>query len=302
MNLVSATVQSDNTVYAQLDLDVGPDAVRQAAYDLGITTKLDGYPAEGLGGLRLGVSPLEMANAYATIADGGVRHKPIAIKRVVFPDGKSEDLGKPIGKRTFTDGVAYEATKILEQNVQRGTGTAAAIGCPVAGKTGTVDDYTDAWFIGYTPHLTSAVWVGYPNQKVPMYSVHGIRVAGGTFPAQIWHDYMSKVVGGDCSSFNQPTQSPSFSPFFGKYSRSGGGYGYGNGSTDSGNGNGNGNGAANGNGGTGPGTGAYNNRRYYESPPQAAPKVTPPPRSRGGGGGGGHGNGGGNAAGGTSPG
>jgi penicillin-binding protein 1A len=297
MNLVSATLQSDNTVYAQLDLDIGPDAVRQAAYDLGITTKLDGYPAEGLGGLRLGVSPLEMSSAYATIASGGIRHKPIAIKRVVFPDGKSEDLGKPIGKRTFTDGVAYEATKILEQNVQRGTGTAAAIGCPAAGKTGTVDDYTDAWFIGFTPHLTSAVWVGYPNQKVPMYSVHGIRVAGGTFPAQIWHDYMSNVVGGDCSSFNQPSQSASFSPFFGKYSRSGSGYGYGSGSTD--NGNGNGNGAANGNGGTGAGTGAYNNRRYYETPPQAAPKVSPPPRSRRGGG---NGNGGGNAAGGTAPG
>ena len=166
MNLVTATLQSDNTVYAQLDLDVGPDAVRQAAYDMGITTKLDGYPAEGLGGLRLGVSPLEMANAYATIASFGIRHKPIAVKKVVFPDGKSEDLGKPKGKRTFSQGTAWEATKILEQNIQRGTGTGANIGCPAAGKTGTVDDWTDAWFIGYTPKLTTATWVGYPNQKV----------------------------------------------------------------------------------------------------------------------------------------
>jgi penicillin-binding protein 1A len=299
MNLVTATVQSDNTVYAQLDLDVGPDAVRQAAYDLGITTKLDGLPAEGLGGLRLGVSPLEMATAYATIASGGKRHKPIAIKRVVFPDGKSEDLGKPVAKRTFSEGVAYEATKILEQNVQRGTGTAAAIGCPAAGKTGTVDDYTDAWFIGFTPHLTSAVWVGYPNQKVPMYSVHGIRVAGGTFPAQIWHDYMSKAVGGDCASFPPPSQTASFQPFFGKYSRTGSsGYGYGGGGNGGGGANGNGGG---GNGGGGGGTG-YNNRQIYESPPQAAPQT-----GGGGGGGGkgrkgGGGKGGGNAAGGTSPG
>ncbi|TML28499.1 MAG: penicillin-binding protein [Actinobacteria bacterium] len=275
MNLVNATLQSDNTVYAQLDLDVGPDAVRQAAYDLGITTKLDGLPAEGLGGLRLGVSPLEMATAYATVASGGIRHQPLAIKKVVFPDGKSEDLGRPVGKRTFSQGVSYEATKILEQNVQRGTGTAANIGCPAAGKTGTVDDYTDAWFIGFTPHLTSAVWVGYPNQKVPMYSVHGIRVAGGTFPAQIWHDYMSKAVGGDCSDFTVPSQQATFQPFFGKYTRngsSGGGFNGGNG------GGGNG-GSANGTGGPGTGTGAYNNRQFYEAPPQ------PPPTTGGGGGG-----------------
>jgi penicillin-binding protein 1A len=308
MNLVSATLQSDNTVYAQLDLDVGPDAVRQAAYDLGITTKLDGLPAEGLGGLRLGVSPLEMADAYATVASGGVRHKPIAIKKVVFPDGKSEDLGRPQGKRTFSQGVAYEATKILEQNVQRGTGTAAAIDCPAAGKTGTVDDYTDAWFIGFTPHLTSAVWVGYPNQKVPMFSVHGIRVAGGTFPAQIWHDYMSKAVGGNCVDFNPPAQPATFQPFFGRYSRTGAsGFGGGNDNGNGGGGGGNGNGKTGG-AGTGGGTGAYNNRQIYESPPQPAPRVG----GGGGGGGGGHhggggeghggGHGGGNAAGGTAPG
>jgi penicillin-binding protein 1A len=311
MNLVNATLQSDNTVYAQLDLDVGPDAVRQAAYDLGITTKLDGLPAEGLGGLRLGVSPLEMADAYATVASGGIRHKPIAIRKVVFPDGKSEDLGKPKGKRTFSQATTYEATKILEQNVQRGTGTAASIGCPAAGKTGTVDDYTDAWFIGFTPHLTSAVWVGYPNQKVPMYSVHGIRVAGGTFPAQIWHDYMSKAVGGDCADFTAPSQSAKFEPFFGKYARTGssgdryygpsggGGGGYGGGGNGGG-GNSTGTGGGTGGGGT---TGNYGNRQVYESPPQSAPQT-------GGGGGGGHGNGhggghgggGGGAGGGTAPG
>ena len=234
MNLVTATLQSDNTVYAQLDLDVGPDAVRQAAYDMGITTKLDGYPAEGLGGLRLGVSPLEMANAYATIASFGIRHKPIAVKKVVFPDGKSEDLGKPKGKRTFSQGTAWEATKILEQNIQRGTGTGANIGCPAAGKTGTVDDWTDAWFIGYTPKLTTATWVGYPNQKVPMLSVHGIRVAGGTIPASIWHDYMANVATKDCSDFQPPAGSANFQPFFGKYS-SNGYSGGGGSSSDSGN-------------------------------------------------------------------
>src|SRR6185503_11943699 len=132
MNLVRATTQSDNTVYAQLILDVGPDAVKQAAKDLGITSHLDGYPAEGLGGLRLGVSPLEMANAYATIASGGMRHKPIAVRKVVFPDGKSEDLGKPRGVRKFSQGVTYEATKILEQNLHSGTAVDANYGCPAA--------------------------------------------------------------------------------------------------------------------------------------------------------------------------
>ncbi len=305
MNLVSATLQSDNTVYAQLDLDVGPDAVRQAAYDMGITTKLDGYPAEGLGGLRLGVSPLEMADAYATIASFGVRHKPIAVKKVVFPDGKSEDLGKPKGKRTFSQGVAWEATKILEQNIQRGTGTGANIGCPAAGKTGTVDDWTDAWFIGFTPKLTTATWVGYPNQKVSMSSVHGIQVAGGTIPASIWHDYMSSVATKDCSDFQPPAGSASFQPFFGKYSTngySGGGGNYGgNDQQDQSQNDSQRNGQGNDNGGGG--GGGYD-PNLYESPPQAAPETQAP--STGGGGkdkGGGKDNGGGGGkTGGTSPG
>ncbi|MEA2459189.1 MAG: penicillin-binding protein, partial [Thermoleophilaceae bacterium] len=104
--LTEATVKSDNSVYAQLDVDVGPDKVAETAKLMGITTKLDGVPSEGLGGLRLGVSPLEMASAYATLAAGGIRSEPQAIKKVVFPDGKSDDLGKPKRKRVFSDGVA----------------------------------------------------------------------------------------------------------------------------------------------------------------------------------------------------
>src|SRR5213078_2109290 len=93
MNLVQATLHSDNTVYAQLILDVGPKAVRETAKMMGIKTHLDALPAEGLGGLRLGVSPLEMADAYATLASNGIRNEPEAITRVVFPDGKTDDLG-----------------------------------------------------------------------------------------------------------------------------------------------------------------------------------------------------------------
>lgn len=262
MSLTRATLSSDNTVYAQLILDIGPKAVCETAKLMGITTKLDCYPAEGLGGLRLGVSPLEMANAYATLASGGVRNEPKAIKKVVFPDGKSDDLGKPKRKRVFSDGVAYEVTKILEQNVQGGTGTAANIGCTAAGKTGTTDNFNDAWFVGYTPHLASAVWVGYPNALVSMSATRIGAVAGGTWPAMIWHDYMNVAKGDDCDSFPEPTEPAQFQPFFGKYSRTGatgtGGYYDGTGTS------------AGGDDYTG-----YD-PRLYESPPQDAPTTDQP--------------------------
>src|SRR4051812_24199910 len=217
MNIVQATLKSDNTVYAQLDLDVGPKEVRKTAKMMGIKTQLDGLPAEGLGGLRLGVSPLEMADAYATLASGGVRNEPIAIRKVVFPDGKSEDLGKPQRKRVLSDGVAYEVTKILEQNMRSGTAVRANIGCPDAAKTGTTDAYNDAWLVGYTPKLATAVWMGYPNALVSMPGVQG-----GSYPAGIWHAYMSVAHGGDCSDFPQPKQPVHFLPFYGYYAESGG--------------------------------------------------------------------------------
>src|SRR4051795_4430481 len=220
-NLVQATLKSDNSIYAQLDVDVGPKKVAETAHLLGIKTDLDGIPSEGLGGLRLGVSPLEMANAYATLAAGGIRSEPQAITKVAFPDGKVDKIGKPKRKRVLTDGEAYEVTKILEMNVQKGTGTHANFGCPAAGKTGTTDNFNDAWFVGYTPDLASAVWVGYPNKLVEMRSVHGISVAGGTFPAQIWHDYMNVAHGSDCNSFPRPQHPASFSSFYGGHSANG---------------------------------------------------------------------------------
>jgi len=230
MNLVRATLRSDNTVYAQLDLDLGPKSVAETAKSMGITTKLDGYPAEGLGGLTRGVSPLEMANAYATLASGGMRNKPIAILRVKFPDGEVEELGKPKRERVLSDAQAYEVTKILKQNVTGGTGRAANIGCPSAGKTGTTDNFNDAWYDGFTPYLATAVWVGYPDALREMRSVHGISVAGGTFPAQIWKKFMDVAKGSNCGDFPQPKSRISWSPFFGRYSKGGSGYGSGDGS------------------------------------------------------------------------
>ena len=193
VTLTRATLASDNSVYAQLILDVGPKAVCGAAKRLGIMTKLDCYPAEGLGGLTRGVTTLEMAGAYGTLASGGVRHRPTGIERVVFPDGKSETLTNPKGKRVMTDGQAYEVTRILEMNVQSGTGTNANFGCPAAGKTGTTDEAKDAWFVGYTPKLSAAVWVGYPDAGVAMPGAQG-----GTMAAPVWNAFMTPAHGDFC--------------------------------------------------------------------------------------------------------
>jgi penicillin-binding protein 1A len=216
VSLTRATLSSDNTVYAQLILDLGPKKVCETAQLLGITTKLDCYPAEGLGGLTLGVTPLEMAGAYATLASGGIRHRPTGIERVVFPDGKSENLASAKGKRVLTDGEAYEVTKVLKMNVQSGTGTAANYGCPAAGKTGTTDEAKDAWFVGYTPKLSAAVWVGYPDAGVAMPGAQG-----GTYAAPVWHAFMLPAHGDYCDDFPEPTEPAEFSPFFGKYSSTG---------------------------------------------------------------------------------
>ena len=221
MNLVRATTKSDNSVYQQLGLDIGPDAVKEAAEEMGITSKLEGYPGEILGGLGYCCSPLEMANAYATIASGGLRNKPIAIERVVFPDGTEDDLGKRKRVRAFEDGVTAKVTDILEQNMTGGTGTAAQIGCPAAGKTGTTDNHTDAWFVGFTPNLTTSVWVGFPESRIEMYPpTTPISVAGGTYPAQIWSAYMKQAKKG-CSDFPEPKTPFEAAPFFGRYATTG---------------------------------------------------------------------------------
>lgn len=206
ISVAQATLQSDNSVYAQLDLEVGPEKVRDAAYAAGIKTPLQAYPAEGLGGLERGVSPLEMANAYATFAAGGIRSQPVAITRVDFPDGKQGYPEKRRARRVFSDGIAAVVTDILGDNLTQGTGTRAQFGCPAAGKTGTTDAFTDAWLVGYTPHLATSVWVGYPDSKVSMTNVHGIPVNGGSFPAAIWGQYMATARGDDCSDFPVPSE------------------------------------------------------------------------------------------------
>jgi len=225
-DLVQATLSSDNSVYQQLALDIGPDKVKDTARDMGIKAKLFGYPGEVLGGLKYGVSPLEMATSYATLANGGYRVRPTAIRKVTFPDGHSERPRrfKPRRTKEFEPWMTYEVTKILQQNMTSGTGTQAQIGCPAAGKTGTTDNHGDAWFVGYTQRLSTAVWVGYPEARVPMLTeYHGARVAGGTYPAEIWGGYMQQATGGSCPEFKDPDTPPQWTPFDGKYATDGGG-------------------------------------------------------------------------------
>ncbi|HEX6205180.1 MAG TPA: transglycosylase domain-containing protein [Solirubrobacterales bacterium] len=202
-NLESATWHSVNVVFAQLDLDVGPEDVTEMAHDLGIEAELQSVPAEGLGGLGYGVTPLEMASAYATIANGGVHHASTAVSRVEFPDGKEDDFEKDSGKRVLTEGQAYEVTRILEGVITQGTGAGyTSMGCSdAAGKTGTSEELSDAWFVGYTPLFSTAVWVGHPTSRE--YTGYGGPTAG-----PIWANYMSSATEGDCPEFEVPSSLP----------------------------------------------------------------------------------------------
>jgi penicillin-binding protein 1A len=188
-------------VYARLALDVGPLNIVHMAQRLGVRTSLDpakdAVPSITLGSIA--VTPLEMASAYATIAAGGIYSKPMAITKVVLPNGKTDTdagWGQPKRERVVADWVASTVTQVLQQNMLYGTGRAAHISNRTdAGKTGTTDNYADAWFCGYTPLLEATVWIGYPRAEIPMLSVHGITVSGPTFPAQIWHTFMTTAIG-----------------------------------------------------------------------------------------------------------
>lgn len=218
-SITRATLRSDNTVYAQLTLDVGPDRVAAVARRLGVRSPLDVngkyVPSMGLG--TIAVSPLDMASAYATLAAGGIYSEPTGIRKVVLANGREDTeagWGTPRRSRAIPDWVAYEVTKILEDNISYGTGTRAAFGRPAAGKTGTTDKHADAWFVGYTPDLSTAVWMGYQAGEIPMQNVHGISVAGGSFPAEIWRRTMERTVGlREPRDFLVPKTPPQWKPF-----------------------------------------------------------------------------------------
>jgi penicillin-binding protein 1A len=202
IDLRNATIHSDNAVYAQLTQLVGPRSVVNAAKELGITSRLNAYYAIGLGAEA--INPLEMARAFSGFANGGVRvdgslfgNSPRAIVSVER-DGHVEK-NAPKVHHALDAGKAAIVNDVLQGVVRQGTGRAAALPDrrPVAGKTGTTENYGDAWFVGYTPQLAVAVWVGYPSELRPMLTeFHGDSVAGGTYPALIWKSFMEKALAG----------------------------------------------------------------------------------------------------------
>jgi len=198
VDLARAMVSSDNSVYAQLTKFVGPKAIVKTAHELGIRSELDPYFSIGLGAVA--VNPLDMTRAYATFANRGVRvdgsltkNRPRVVERVEFARTGRVSENRPVGKATMTTGQADLLTSILQRVVTDGTGKRAALADrPAAGKTGTTDNYGDAWFVGYTPQLVVAVWVGYPDELKPMLTEFGGKpVAGGTLPAEIWKTFMT---------------------------------------------------------------------------------------------------------------
>jgi penicillin-binding protein 1A len=202
-DLATATVVSDNTVYAQLTRLVGPANVATTARQLGITRHLNPYFAIGLGADP--VSPLEMARAFSTFANDGRRvdgsvfgNRPRAITRVSNSEGSLIADNRPLNRQILSPDTDALLTSILEGVISSGTGKRAALpDRVVAGKTGTTENYGDAWFVGYTPQLATAVWVGYPNKLKPMLSeYHGQAVAGGTFPAEIWRTFNKLALAG----------------------------------------------------------------------------------------------------------
>jgi penicillin-binding protein 1A len=216
INITHATIISDNTVYAQLVVDLGMDKFNAMAHAMGINSPLDDNPAEVLGGLTVGVTPLEMADAYSTIANGGVHIPTTIIGKVVFPDGSVRNFGNPTQTRVFPADEAYEGTSVLKQVITNpsGTGTAANYGCPAAGKTGTAENLDNAWFVGFTPRMTTAVWVGNPSGNVAM-----IDGFGGVLAAPIWHQYMQAASGGYCGDWVPPEQPFQGTAFFGPHAQ-----------------------------------------------------------------------------------
>jgi penicillin-binding protein 1A len=207
--LTGALAYSDNSIFAEVGLKVGTEHIAKLAHRMGITTPLSTNPAMTIGGLTVGVTPLDMAHAYETIAHGGERvtgslvegDAPVGIQEVKagtqpLPDGSRAEKNKVITRRVLPQSVAETETSMLETVIQYGTGKAAAIGQFAAGKTGTTSNYGDAWFVGWDSKFTVAVWVGYPDKLIPMTTdFNGTPVLGGTFPALIWHDFMTSALG-----------------------------------------------------------------------------------------------------------
>jgi penicillin-binding protein 1A len=183
MSLLQATANSVNTIFAQIVTKVGPQKIVDVARKMGVRSPLVPVCSITLG--PEGVSPLDMTDAFATVAAGGIQHDPEALRR------------STPGTRVLSSDVASKVTYALSGVIKAGTGTAAALGRPAAGKTGTAESFEDAWFCGFVPQLAACVWVGYPQAEIPLTNLDGFgQVTGGSIPARIWHDFMAPALHG----------------------------------------------------------------------------------------------------------
>ncbi len=219
--LIGATAASDNSIFAEVGLKVGTKRIALLAHRMGITTPLSTNAAMTIGGLTVGVTPLDMAHAYETIAHNGQRVSgsmaeagaPVGIQEVeaggrTLPDGSKRDVNRVQVQQILPPSVAETETSMLETVITDGTGKAAALGEFAAGKTGTTSNFGDAWFVGWNSKYTVAVWVGYPNKLIPMTTdFNGGPVFGGTFPALIWHDFLTSALAIDKSRAEQAAAS-----------------------------------------------------------------------------------------------
>lgn len=196
MTIRDALVRSVNTVFARLIMEVTPQKVADLAMRMGISVPITPNPAIALGGFSHGPSVLDMATGYSTIANAGRYNPPVAIVSITDSSHNVIEKYEPKPKRVISEATAYITTDVLEDVILHGTGGKARLSRPAAGKTGTAQLYHDAWFCGFTPDLTAAVWVGYPSSYKSMTNVHGVKVAGGTFPAMIWGKFMSNALKG----------------------------------------------------------------------------------------------------------
>ena len=212
MNLRDALAHSVNSVFAQLAIDIGPENMDAMAKKLGVTSPLNGYASDVLGASD--VTVLDQASAYASFADGGVHHDPTALAKVVFPDGHSDEPAKAPGNRVLSPGVAYLMQDIMKGPLDYGTAACCDIPCPASGKTGTTESQADAWFVGYTPHVSTAVWVGNPNSRVALPGY------GADLAAPIWQSYMEVAAAHPCDDFVQPATMPSLSSYSSEHTAS----------------------------------------------------------------------------------
>jgi penicillin-binding protein 1A len=193
MSLLQATAHSVNTIFAQVSLRVGLSRIVDVAHRMGIRSPLVPVCSLTLG--PEGVSPVEMTDAFATLADRGVHHRAELLQHVTGPPSRVLWRLRSSGRRVLSRRVTDRVTYALSGVVRGGTGTAAYFGRPAVGKTGTAEGFKDAWFCGFVPQLATCVWIGHARAEIPMAYVDGFaQVVGGSVPARIWRTFMEPAV------------------------------------------------------------------------------------------------------------